>query len=200
MRRYATLALATPLLLLALLTGATPSAEGSCEQVDPVTLLPGDQVCPGWMLDGEPLTAYNEEELTAIINGGAYLFLAYGFVAAAFQNYTGTVSGEPAVATLALFNQGTSQNADSLYHDPQSGWGDPIPGWPFGGEARVNFGLGNITFQFWEECFFGSIVLVTEGDDPVPEAQCLAEAVCLAIQAALPVEATTWGKIKTQFQ
>ena len=189
-------------LTLLVLAGTTlPAPAGAaCEEVIPLDLLPGDQVCATWVQDGDPLTAYDQQQLTEIINGGAFLYIQYGFVAAVFQNYIGEVSGEPASGMISLYNQGSAANARALYLDPESGFGDPILDWQWSGEARINYGIGNITLQFWEECFFGAVLIMTDGDEPVQSARCLAEAVCVMIHDALPVQHGSWGLLKTRFK
>ncbi len=176
------------------------SALANCEQIDPLTVLPDDEVCPGWVRSGEAMAAYTLEQLMEIINGAAGLFEQYGFVAAAFQNYAGEVAGNPTEMTLSVFNQGTAENAEDLYNDPESGLGDPIGDWGGSGEARVRVAFGVVTFQFWEECFFASIVVISGGEQAVPHARCIAEAVVSLIQGATPTTAHSWGSIKADFQ
>lgn len=189
------------LLLLLVLAATMPTpAVGSCDQIDPLDVLPYDEACPGWVRDGEPMTAYSYEELMQIINGAAGLYEQYGFVAAAFQNYVGEVAGEPAVATLSAFNQGTAENAEALYHDPEFDPGEPVADWPGSGEARVVPYLLSVTFQFWEECFFISINMSPGEDAGIQEARCLAEVVLTLIQGSVPARTETWGNIKASFQ
>lgn len=195
--RDALLLLATLLLMLG--TAHTP-AVASCDQIDPLIVLPADEACPGWTRDGDPMTAYNIEELTLIINGEAYFYEQYGFVAAAFQNYAGEVGGEPAAMTLAAFNQGTAANAAALYHDSNSGSGDPVADWDGCGEARVRVAFGFVTFQFWEACFFVSIVITSGGEQGVPDAHCMASQVVGLIEEPSPAKTQTWGNIKALYQ
>ncbi len=176
------------------------SATATCAEIDPVTILPADDACPGWMRDGSPLTAYTLEELTHIIDGGAFLFGEYGFVAAAFQNYAGEIGGQSAALTLGLFNQGSAENAAALYDDPDSGWGDPLLDWGGSGAARVRSGLNSITLDFREACFFGSVTVGTGGDQATAEARCMALAVVVLIQGGTPVAATSWGSVKAGFR
>lgn len=186
-------------LACALLFSAS-SILAECAQIDPITLLPEDEICPTWIKDGDPQTAYTYEQLTEIINGGAGLYWSYGFVAAAFQNYAGEIAATPAAATLAVFNQGTAQNAIDLYNDPESGQGDPILDWSYSGEARVRAAFGIVTLQYYEECFFGSVVLIPSDETGIADARCLAEAVCEMIQGAVPTDDPTWGQIKSLFK
>lgn len=184
--------------LLALLLWPA-AALGSCEEIDPLYLLPADEACPGWARDGSALTAYTPEQLAEIIDGGAYLYVTYGFVAAAFQNYAAEIGGQPVASTVAIFNQGTAENALALYQDPASGEGAPVAGWPGSGAARVQSGFGSVTLQFREACFFVSVVLMPGEEATIPEARCLAEAVLALVQGATPAGGTTWGGIKAIF-
>lgn len=191
-----------PLVGLLLVGSVSPgtSARAECEVIDPLNVLPGDAACPGWVRDGEPMAAYTLEELMLIIDGGAMLYGQYGFVAAAFQNYAGDAGGTPTAATLSAFNQGSAENAHALYLDPESGWGDPVVDWGGAGAARVRLDFGYATFQFWEACFYVSIV-VGPGDEGLgPAARCLAEAAVERIQGATPAAIDDWGAIKAQFR
>ncbi len=180
--------------------GLAAPARAACAEIEPLEALPGDQACPGWSRDGEPLTAHTFEELAAIINGSAFLYLSYGFVAAAFQNYAAQIAGVPTAATAAVFNQGTLENALALYQDPGSGSGAPVLDWPGSGDARLQVGFGTVTLQFHQDCFYASIVLLPGDEASVPEARCLAEAALLLVQGATPVQSATWGAIKTAFE
>jgi hypothetical protein len=177
---------------------ATPAA-ASCEAVDPLFMLPSDTDCAGWARDGEPRTAYTYEELTEIIDGGAGLFVEYGFVAAAFQNYLGDVAGAVVPATVSLFNQGTAENAHALFDDPNSGMGEPIDDWSGTGEARMRVAFGITTLQFREECFFGSIVVMSEDPAAVGAADCLALSIVTKIQGAVPTRPASWSAIRWAF-
>ncbi len=185
---------------VALLFLALPSiAAATCEEIDPVDVLPADEACPTWMRDGDAQTAYTDQELFELINGGATLFITYGFVAAAIQNYTGESAGEPTWATVSIYNQGTAENAEALYNDPDSGYGDNVEDWGWSGAARTRVTFQMALFEFWHECFFGSVVVGAGGEAGIPEARCLAEEVCAGIQSAVPAKRVTWGSIKADF-
>jgi hypothetical protein len=174
-------------------------ALASCDAVDPLTVLPEDDTCAGWTRDGEATEARTIEELAGIIDGGAFLFWQFSFVAGAFQNYAGEIAGEQTSMTLAAFNQYSFENAQALYEHPESGMGDPVDGWTGSGQARVQIALGSVTFQFWESCFFVSILVTSGGDMALPDARCMAEAVVDLIQNPNAVEKRTWGNIRVAF-
>jgi len=190
--------------LVALLIGfAGPPpafAQPPCDEIDPLLVLPGDEVCPGWMRDGEARTAYTLQELADIINGAAFLYGQYGFVAAAVQNYAGEVGSEPTWITLSAFNQSAAAMAEAFYNHPNSGSGDPVEDWDGTGHARMGIALGTVSFQFWEACFFVSIVVVTGGEEAVPHARCFADEVVDRIQDPTSVAPQTWGDLRVIFR
>ncbi|MBU1700885.1 MAG: hypothetical protein KJ970_13995 [Candidatus Eisenbacteria bacterium] len=164
----------------------------ACDEIDPLTLLPNEGFCSGWLADGAPGTAYTLEELTEFIDGGAFLHDQYGFTAAVFQNYLfGTVA-----ASINLYNQGTAEGAEGLFNDPSSGMGDPVPEWTGSGEARFQPALSYIIFQFWEECFYGSIYMNPATVSDFSEVLCIATEILTIIQGAVPVDYQSWGSLK----
>jgi hypothetical protein len=190
---------ATVLAIIIALGFAAP-VWATCGEIEPLSALPADLICPGWSRDGDPLTAHTPEQLTEIIDGGAFLYIGYGFVAAAFQNYAAQIAGVPTAATVAVFNQDTPENALALYQDPGSGEGTPVLDWPGTGAARVQISFGSVTFQFHQDCFFTSIVLLPGDEAAVPQARCLAEAVLDLVQGATPAQSASWGAIKNTFE
>jgi hypothetical protein len=199
MRPRCSLVAACVLLLAAALAGAGSTARADCAAIDPLSLLPPEGACD-WARDGVPQSAHTLEELAQIIDGGAFLFGQYGFVAAVFGNYAGEIGGEPAAVTVSIFNQGTAANAEALYTDPNSGSGDPLPGWVGSGAARYRAAFGFFTCEFWEECFYGSIVFTAGGDAAMPEALCLGQAIVDAISQATPAQTLRWGDVKAAFR
>jgi hypothetical protein len=187
------------LLSAAAFAGAGPVARADCAAIDPLSLLPPEGACE-WARDGVPQSAYSLEELAQIIDGGAFLFGQYGFVAAVFANYAGEVAGEPSAVTVSIFNQGTPANAEALFNDPNSGSGDPLPGWGGSGAARYRTAFGFFTCEFWEECFYGSIVFTAGGDAAMPEALCLGQTIVDAIVQATPARASSWADVKAAFR
>ncbi|NWF91219.1 MAG: hypothetical protein HXY50_17365 [Ignavibacteriaceae bacterium] len=194
---------------VALLWLGTEPSSAACGQIDPLGLLPEDAACDGWLRDGTPRTADSFQELAQIIDGAAGLHDQYGFVSAAIQNYAGDRSerggsqapSAPVVAaTLALFNQGTSENASLLYGDPASGMGEPIAGWGCAGEARFRVAAGSTVVQFREECFFGSITVLSGEEAGVDGARCLAERACSLVRQAVPVKKEGWGSLRALFR
>ncbi len=101
--------------------------------------------------------------------------------------------------TLSVFNQRTAENGEALYYDPDSGSGDPVGDWGGSGAARRRIAFGIVSFQFWEECFFVSIVVTSGSDAAVPHARGIAEGVTDLILGATQSRSITWGEIKVAF-
>lgn len=187
--------------LVVTLAGPAPAlGQPSCDEIDPPGVLLDDEICVGWVRDGGFQTAYAIEELADIINGAAFLYGQYGFIAAAFQNYSGEVGDLPTFVTQGVFNQGTTENAESLYGDPNSGSGDPVEDWGGTGQARMRIAFGTVSFEFWEACFFVSVIVVTGGEEAVPHARCFADEALVRIQDPAPVDSQTWGSLKAFFR
>ena len=192
----------TTLLLISawiLLPGLGSTATLACGDIDPADLIPGNEACEGVVLDGPAQTAYTLSELTAVINGEAFLYTGHGWVSSAFQNYAVDVA-DSAAATLSLFNQGTATNAEALYNDPQSGGGDAIGDWSGSGAARLQAAFGVTTLQFWEECLFVKIVILSESPEATVAARCLADALVTIIQGQTPMDVETWSAIKALYR
>jgi hypothetical protein len=177
-----------------------PCPASSCETIAPILVLPDDGACSGWGRDGGTRTASTLEELMGIIDGGAILYGSHGFESAAFQNYLGTVAGHSVAASVNLFNQGTAANAGELFADPQSGSGTAVPDWTGSGQARVLVGSGTTSFQFHEQCFYVSILVVSAEGEAVAAARCLADGICSLIRGAVPAYRGSWGSIRAGFR
>ena len=83
--------------------------------VGAMSLLPADDAIPGWKRAEKILRASNDEELYGIFNGGASLYLQYGFQWFVGQSYRGPKGLE---LEVNIFNQGTPQGAQDLYENP----------------------------------------------------------------------------------
>ncbi len=182
-----------------LIVSIFPAAVLACDGIGPVAMVPGGGTCAGVSPDAAA-GAYTYAELTGFVDGEAGLFDAYGFVAAAFQNCQVDAGGSAVGATLSLFNQGTPANAQALYGDAQSGSGDPIPDWAGSGEARWKVAFGVTSLQFYEECFFGRIVVISDDAAAAVAARCLGEATAFSIQGEVQADTPSWGCLKTRFE
>ena len=64
-------------------------SEGPEKPLGPMTFIPGDDEIPGWKRSEKVLRASNEEELYKFFNGGARLYIQYGFRSYAGQSFKG---------------------------------------------------------------------------------------------------------------
>jgi hypothetical protein len=80
-----------------------------------MALLPADDEIAGWKRSEKLLRASKEEELYKIFNGGASLYLQYGFQSFVGQTYKGPKGLE---LEVYIFDQGTHQGAQDLYESP----------------------------------------------------------------------------------
>jgi hypothetical protein len=79
--------------------------------------LPGDGDVTGWSTEGAAREAHDEASLYDIINGGASVFVEWGFQQGVEQAYSGTVAGEGAGTVVRVFDQGTEANALGVFED-----------------------------------------------------------------------------------
>ncbi len=77
--------------------------------------LPADDDIPGWKRSEKILSASNAGELYTIFNGGASLYIQYGFRSLVAQNYKGPKGMD---LEVYIFDQGTPQNTEDLYENP----------------------------------------------------------------------------------
>lgn len=130
---------------------------------DLLDLRVGDQEVPGWALGtgpGDLLEAWDFTSLVAIINGGAEIYMDYNFQYAVQQLYYGQISGLDRTLTLWMTDQGTPEDAQSLYHDPAM-----IP--PFtavidtiGEEARLDTNLlFDWSLEFWRDRYYVDVII-----------------------------------------
>lgn len=75
----------------------------------------------GWVYSGAGWIANNGSELTQQINGGAELYIKYGFTEAASQLYQGTINDISCEIGLTVYNMSTAENTVALFEDPDLG-------------------------------------------------------------------------------
>ncbi len=129
----------------------------SSEKPEGVLFLPKDDEIKGWKTDGEFLKATNSEDLFKLMNGGASLYLKYGFQAYCGQTYKNSKGIE---LEVSIFDQGDPQNARQLYRDPLV---VPKPGRTLenlGDEARVDErGLFHYGIEFIKDRYFVRVII-----------------------------------------
>lgn len=103
--------------------------------------LPGDGDVTGWATEGSPREANDESSLYDIIDGGAAVYVEWGFQQGVEQAYAGTVAGTAAGAVIRVFDQGTVANASGVFQDERVAPPGAIPWTDVGDSARVRTDL-----------------------------------------------------------
>ncbi len=126
-------------LLLASLLLAPSCDEATPEPKDPVDLIPLDQDISGWARSGDMDVAENASQLYALIDGEGEVYIEYGFVKCAFQDFEGELSGGTVLLTLRVYDVGDTANARAVYEDSRvnSGLETPWTDGP-GDAARID--------------------------------------------------------------
>jgi hypothetical protein len=131
--------------------------EGSEKPTNRILFLPKDDEIMGWKKHGEILTAPQPTELFKILNGGATLYLKYGFQSFCGQAYKDSRDVE---VEVSIFDQGNSENARQLYRDPMV---LPKPARVLenlGDEARVDErGLFHYGIEFIKDRYFVRVII-----------------------------------------
>ena len=135
--------------------GAVCRADGADPAADLTVLLPRAGEVAGWAPDAPAQTAAGQE-LFALIDGGAELFLQAGFDRAVIQSYRG--DGDRQVE-LEVYRMLTQQAAEAVFRKKVTGGEPPIP---LGTEGR----RGEYYLIFRQDRF---LVAVT-GSDPGQDA------------------------------
>ncbi len=129
----------------------------SSEKPEGILFLPKDDEIKDWKKDGEFLKATNSDDLFKLMNGGASLYLKYGFQFYSGQAYKNSKGVE---VEVSIFDQGSPQNARRLYQDA---FVVPKPGRVLenlGDEARVDErGLFHYGVEFIKDRFFVRVVI-----------------------------------------
>jgi hypothetical protein len=131
--------------------------EGSEKTTDRILFLPEDDEIMGWKKDGTILRAPQPTDLYKILNGGATLYLKYGFQSFCAQTYKDSKDVE---IEVSVFDQGTIENAHHLYRDPLV---VPKPARVLenlGDEARVDErGLFHYGIEFIKDRYFVRVII-----------------------------------------
>jgi hypothetical protein len=136
------------LVLFTLVTSPTGAGELN-------SFLPESGEIAGWTTYRWP---QDEDDLYRLINGAGVVYVEHGFQEAVFQSYYDANFIE---LMLEIFNQGSSANAESTYHDPALEMGWELPCDTFGAEGRVDtITLSSYKAEFWRERYFvrGTII------------------------------------------
>ena len=173
------LLLALPLLLLGAACDKAPDVP---EPKDCVDLVPADNEISGWTKVSALQVAENNTQLEAMIDGEAVPYEANGFKKCAFQNYTGSVNGNPVELDLRVFDQTDTTGAKNVF--PAVATGTEVP-WTCdnpGQEARTDeSGLFSYRIDFRTDKFYVSLTIM----DKSTQATDVAKLFALNIDAAV---------------
>lgn len=131
----------------------------------PEELLIKDNEISGWVRSGDFLTATSAGELNNRINGEAVIYTNRGFVEAVKQEYQGNILGNTETIELGIFDQGTDENAQSVFDELVLQMSSPID-WMADSDdwAKIERFPLSQKLIFWKEKYFVSLT-VTSGLD-----------------------------------
>ncbi len=134
-------ALAVALLIGTMLLSCSDDNSPDGGVADVSDFLPGDNEITGWSADGPAREANDETSLYDIINGGASVYVEWGFRQGVEQAYAGTVAGASSRAVLRVFDQGTTGNATGVFGDDRIAPPGAVTWTEAGDSARVRTDL-----------------------------------------------------------
>ncbi len=116
-------------------------------------LLPGPDAIQGWMPAGAAQTAEGQE-LFSLIDGGAELFLRFGFERAATQEYADGKGGVISVEIYRMQDQAGARDVYTLKIGP--------------GATRLPIGAagaqGDYYFVFWQDRYFVTVTALDQAE------------------------------------
>lgn len=165
-----------PLIFTTILLFLACANEEGPTAIDVVDLIPTNNEISGWVRDGNMDVAENETQLYDLIDGDGEVYLDYGFVKCAFQNFQGQVLGNPRDVEVRAFDMGNSTNAQEVYDDIRL-VSDEVP-WievgHAGTEARIESSSGYHMIEFWEERFYVDILIIDQTQEALNVAKLFA--------------------------
>lgn len=121
----------------------------------------------GWTYSGSSWVANNGSELTTQIDGGAELYIKYGFIEATYQKYAGTINNISCEIQLFIYNLGSATNTSGIFDDPDLGlssalvWSDN----PAGTKAKYVRGGGlSQTMFFYRDKYLIDLTVTTDNE------------------------------------
>jgi hypothetical protein len=155
------------LLAVALVLAAACATRGGAGLVK---LLPGDEVVPGWRLKGEP-QRFAGQDLFTYIDGGADIYIEYGFSEVLVQDYEGPGGKTISAEVFAMSDPGA---AFGMYAFKKSDKGRAVGS---GGRAQIE----DYYLNLWK----GRYLVTLTGFDSDPETLAGLEALARASDARL---------------
>lgn len=132
----------------------------------PEDLLTKDNEISGWVRSGDFWTASNAGDLNNHIDGEAVIYTNRGFVEAAKQGYQGEVLGNTESVELRIFDQGTAENAQSVFDELVRQMSNPVD-WNTnsGRMAKVERFPLSQKLMFWKSKYFISLSITSGLDE-----------------------------------
>jgi len=137
------------LAIAAVLPAALPVARASAAALDLPSLLPKSGAVAGWKMTGKP-ASYTRANLYDYIDGGADLYLSYGFRRAAVAEYSGP---DKARLTVELYDMGSPYDAFGVFAREK-----PKEAPRIGDSASYAGGL----LTFWKNSLFARVFVERE--------------------------------------
>jgi len=132
----------------------------SADQYSIARLFPREMESKGWVLEEEPLIAFDENSLSMIINGAAPQYIKLGTKRAAFVNYV----KKGVYIMLEIYETGSSKNAEKIYKEFE-----PINSKALndlGEKGRFTSGLGGIYMaEYFQERFYVRISIMQKTEE-----------------------------------
>ena len=136
------------------------------EAVSVEDLLPKGNEISGWTRTGNSWIARSSGELNTYINGEEPLYTRHGFVEAAMQEYQGNILGNTETITLRIFDQGTAENAQSVFDELVLQMSSPIDWTAESGKwAKIERFPLSQKLIFWKEKYFVSLTITSGLDE-----------------------------------
>jgi uncharacterized protein YuzE len=134
-------------------------------------LLPTEDEAPGWRVAGET-REYSGDNLFSLINGGANLYLEYGFVEVIAAS---VVNEQGEELKLEIYRMGDSFGANAVYLQKRSGASDS---YSVGNDAFINGG----SLGFWKHHYFALIRSDKESESVIEGMKMVADIVASRIR------------------
>lgn len=167
------------IIVLLTISGCAKELEnGGASMLTPADLLPGDDDISGWGSVGayEEIKDYDGlYDINDMINGEAEVFIEEGFVSMAFQIYENCIGETSIMAAvhLRIYDQGSAENAWTLYDRIATGIGIPWDG--AGAEARIDErAFAAYTIEFCQRNFFVQVIIEDKTDEALSIAKLFA--------------------------
>jgi len=158
-----------PIALAAMLLALGSAAFGGSRALDLASLLPKTGAVAGWRTEGKVET-YTRDTLFDYIDGGAELYLGYGFRRAVVADYAGPNKSK---ITVELYDMGSSYDAFGVFAHEQAPERPPV-----GQESSFAGGL----LTFWKDGLFARLF----ADPDSEQARAAILKLGKAISASLP--------------